>query len=374
MKTIRQATRLGYKHVAKPLLFKQHPDDVHHSLVRTAKVVQKVPVIRELPRLWGYRSPFLEQTVLGLRFMNPVGLSAGFNKNIDMASVMRNVGFGFMVGGSVTAEACDGNPKPWFHRLPKSHSLVVYAGLPNQGVERIAQRLTTYPAHTFDNFPLVVSVAKTNSVAAATDKEAILDYCASLKRLDRDGVAPFYEINISCPNTHGGEPFSTPERLEMLLAAIDGLVIHRPVSIKMPIDKPWPEFRALLEVIVKHNVQAVTIGNLRKERKGMKLADSLPNEVKGNLSGAPTREISTRLIHDTYKHYGDKLIVIGVGGIFTAQDAYDKIRAGASLVALITGMIFEGPQVVGDINAGLVALLKRDGYANIAQAIGADVK
>lgn len=374
MKTIRQATRLGYKHVAKPLLFKQHPDDVHHRLVRTAKVVQKVPVICELPRLWGYQSSFLEQTLLGSRFVNPVGLSAGFDKNIDMASVMRNVGFGFMVGGSVTAEVCDGNPKPWFHRLPKSHSLVVYAGLPNQGVERIAARLTTYPRRMFDDFPLVVSVAKTNSIAAATDKEAIADYCASLKRLERDGVAPFYEINISCPNTHGGEPFTTPERLEMLLAAIDDLAIHRPISIKMPIDKPWVEFRALLEVIVQHNIQAVTIGNLRKERKGLKLQDSLPSQVKGNLSGAPTREISTRLIHNTYKHYGSKLVIIGVGGIFTAQDAYDKVRAGASLVALITGMIFEGPQVVGDINAGLVALLKRDGYSNITQAIGVDVK
>ncbi len=374
MKSIRKITRLGYKHVAKPVLFKQHPDHVHHRLVRTAKVVQKVPGVRDLPRLWEHQSPCLEQTVLGQRFTNPVGLSAGFDKNIDMAPVIRNVGFGFMIGGSVTAEACDGNPKPWFYRLPKSRSLVVYAGLPNQGVERIAARLNRYPRKLFERFPLIVSVAKTNSIAGATDADAIADYCASLVRLERDGHAPFYEINVSCPNTHGGEPFTTPERLEMLLAAIDTLGIDRPISVKMPIDKPWKEFRKLLDVIVRHNVQAVTIGNLRKDRTDLQLEDELPSDVKGNLSGVPTREISTHLVKKTYQHYGDKLAIIGVGGIFTAQDAYDKIRAGASLVALITGMIFEGPQVVGDINEGLEALLKRDGYTNIAQAIGTDAK
>ncbi len=374
MKSIRHITRYGYKYIAKPLLFKQHPDHVHHRLVSTAKVVQKVPGLRDLPRLWEHQTPYLEQTVLGLQFANPVGLSAGFDKNIDMASVIRNVGFGFMVGGSVTAEACDGNPKPWFYRLPKSRSLVVHAGLPNQGIERIATRVQKYSPKLFERFPLVVSVAKTNSIASASDVDAIADYCASLVRLERDGCAPLYEINISCPNTHGGEPFTTPERLEALLAAIDALGLSRPTSVKMPIDKPWQEFRNLLDVIVRHNVQAVTIGNLRKDRTDLRLEEGLPSTIKGNLSGAPTREISTHLIKKTYQYCGDRLIIVGVGGVFTAQDAYDKIRAGASLVALITGMIFEGPQVVGDINAGLEVLLKRDGYTNIAQAIGTDTQ
>lgn len=374
VRVVRRVTKTAYQKVAKPLLFRQHPDDVHHNLVRTAKLVQKVPGIRRLPRLWLHASPRLQQELLGMMFRNPVGLSAGFDKNIDMTVVMRNVGFGFMIGGSVTAEPCDGNPKPWFHRLPEAHSLLVHAGLPNQGVERIATRLERYPAVFNADFPIGISVAKTNSPVGATDETAIADYCASLRRLERGGLAPFYEINISCPNTYGGEPFTTPDRLERLLTAIDGLGIARPVTIKMPIDKPWDEFRQLLEVAVRHKVQAVTIGNLRKDRTNLQLGASLTDEMKGGLSGAPTRDISTELIKRTYREYGDRLIIIGVGGVFSAEDAYEKIRAGASLVALITGMIFEGPQVVGDINEGLVALLARDGYESVSDAIGIDVR
>lgn len=178
------------------------------------------------------------------------------------------------------------------------------------------------------------------------------------------------EINISCPNTFGGEPFTDAKRLEKLLHATDKLELQKPVFIKMPINLPLGEFDALLRVITKHSVAGVTIGNLHKDRRAVDVKDVLPDEVKGNLSGAPTKEVTTALIRRTYKQYGDTLVIIGVGGIFSAEDAYEKIQAGASLVALITGMIFEGPQLAGDINQQLVRLMVRDGYTNIAQAIG----
>jgi dihydroorotate dehydrogenase len=369
---VRRVTRVGYKRVAKPLLFKLHPDGVHHRLVRTAKIVQKSPIIKELPRLWSHSSRALEQDVLGIHFSNPVGVSAGFDKNIDMPSVLRNVGFGFMVGGSVTARACDGNPRPWFYRLPRTKALVVHAGLPNQGVEYIAQRLAHWPKRLFADFPLSVSVAKTNTKDNVSDKAAIKDYCTSLALLEQRGVCQMYEINISCPNTYGGEPFTTPDRLEELLHDVDKLGLTRPVFVKMPIDKPWNEFRMLLEVAARHNVQGVSIGNLLKDRKHVTLRDDLPDAVKGNLSGMPTQKTSTKLIRQTYSAYGDRFVIIGIGGIFTAADAYEKIKAGSTLVALITGMIFEGPQLVGDINNGLEKLLKADGYTSISQAIGVD--
>lgn len=371
-RAVRRVTQAGYKRIAKPLLFRQHPDGVHRRLIKASKVVQRVPMVRSLPRLWSHRSPLLEQEVLGIRFSNPVGISAGFDKNIDMPSVLRNVGFGFMVGGSVTAEACDGNPRPWFYRLPATRALVVHAGLPNQGVEKIVARLAKLPKRLFADFPLSVSVAKTNTKGNVSDEAAIRDYCKSLALLERRGACQLYEINISCPNTYGGEPFTTPERLEALLGEVDSLALTRPVFIKMPIDKPWDDFRLLLEVAVRHNVQGVCIGNLLKDRSKANLLDTLPDSVKGNLSGAPTREVSTKLIRNTYRTYGDKFVIIGVGGVFSANDAYEKIKAGASLVALITGMIFEGPQLVGDINHGLEAMLKRDGYTSIADAVGID--
>jgi hypothetical protein len=144
--------------------------------------------------------------------------------------------------------------------------------------------------------------------------------------------------------------------------------------LKMPINKAWSEFRELLEVIVKHDVQGVAIGNLLHERNGVDKRDKLDSKIPGNLSGKPTRKVSTELIKYTYAEYGDRLVIIGIGGVFSAYDAYTKIRAGASLVALITGMIFEGPQLIGEINAGLEKYLKRDGFSSVCEAIGADHK
>ena len=138
----------------------------------------------------------------------------------------------------------------------------------------------------------------------------------------------------------------------------------------MPIDKTEAEFAALIDVILKHNVQGVTIANLWKGRKKATLSDDLPDSVPGNLSGKPTFEKSNQLIALTYKKCGDELIISGVGGVFSAEDAYEKIRAGASLVEMVTGLMFEGPQIVGQINRGLVKLLERDGYKNISEAVG----
>jgi len=291
-----------------------------------------------------------------------------------MVPIMRGVGFGFMTGGSVTAQPCSGNPRPWFYRLPHSQSLVVHAGLPNQGIERIVRRIAGYPRRLFIDFPLSVSVAKTNSKETVSDSEAIDDYCTSLRRLKEAGSCQLYEINISCPNTYGGQPFTTPERLDALLTMVDQLHLNKPLFIKMPISQPWDALKELLEVVVRHRVQGVAIGNLLHARDRVKLNDELPDSVRGNLSGAPTREVSTELIRKTYLEYGNKLAIIGIGGIFTAEDAFEKIRAGASLVALITGMIFEGPQVVGDINAGLERLLAEHGFASVGEAVGTGAK
>lgn len=368
-----KVTRSGYKNVVKPVLFKRSPDTVHEHMIKTADFVGHIPGVRELPRLWAYQNKqYLEQSIAGLTFRNPVGLSAGLDKGVQAPRVMRSVGFGFMTGGSVTWGAYKGNEGAWFHRLPNTKSLVVNAGLPSKGTEAVISRLSRYPRSLFANFPLVISVAKTNSREAASDEDAIRDYATSLAMFDNDSHVAALEINISCPNTFGGEPFTTPQRLDTLLAVVDSLELYKPVFIKMPISVSLSEFRALIDVVAAHKVLGVTIGNLRKDRSNVKLKDNLPESVKGNLSGEPNREISTRLVRDTYRRYRDKLVIIGVGGIFNAEHAYEKIRAGATFVEMITGVIFEGPQVVGEINAGLVELLKRDGLSNISEAIGAD--
>lgn len=375
-KYISHISSVTYKRAVKPLLFKQKPDLVHERLLKMGKVVQHVPLARwAMNAFWAYHNkPVLEQTVQGIYFENPVGLSAGFDKNFELVPLIRSVGFGFMEGGSITYHECAGNPRPWFHRLPKTQSLVVYAGLANRGVRQAILRLQSYSPRVTQGFPLNISVAKTNSPQACTDDTAVADYIGSLKLLQKAGLGTMYTLNISCPNTYGGEPFTTPDRLERLLVAVDDLALAQPVFIKMPCDLPWEKFHALLQVADKHSVAGVTISNLAKNRGQAKLMDPLPDTVKGNLSGRPTRELSDALIKRTYETYGDRFTIIGVGGIFSAEDAYRKICYGASVVELITGMIFEGPTLIGHINRGLVDLLERDGYSNIEQARGSLAK
>lgn len=364
-----------YKYAGKPILFKIAPDTVHRHLVQAGTALQRSRLVRKsLQKMWAYENPqVLSQTIHGITFKNPVGLSAGFDKNFKLPLLMNAVGFGFMEGGSLTLEACEGNPKPWFYRLAASKSLVVHAGLANDGVESIIQRLQTYGTRRLAGFPLNISVAKTNSPHTCTDSEAIADYIGSLRYIRRSALGDMITLNISCPNTYGGEPFTTPERLELLLAAVDKLHLNQPVFVKMPSHLPWKECNALLRVIARHHVDGVTIGNLAKDRKAAKLSDKLPSHIKGGLSGKPTQKITDELIRKTYKNYQGRFIIIGVGGIFTAEDAYRKITLGANLVELITGMIFEGPQRIGQINEGLTDLLARDGFTHVSQAVGSKV-
>lgn len=320
--------------------------------------------------------PELRQNIVGIDFALPVGLSAGFDKNGELLGVLPTLGFGFTQVGTVTLSAYEGNPPPRLYRLPQSKSIVVYYGLKNEGVSPIMDRVracrTSIP---LENFPISVSIGKTNSHGTCTEEAGITDYVRCLQMVQESGQGDFYTLNISCPNTFGGEPFTTPERLEKLLAAIQEKVQpHKPLFIKTPINVPWEEFNQLLVVCDQHGVDGVIIGNLNKDHADPTVKDSIPDHVRGGLSGLPTKQLANNLIAKTYATYGKRFVIIGVGGIFSADDAYEKIRLGASLIQLITGMIYEGPQVISSINQGLVQLLRRDGYTHISEAVGIDVE
>ncbi len=343
-------------------------------MIKTTSVLGKAAVARGLVKAIFTVKPDerLTQTYHGIEFASPVGLSAGFDKNGEIMPMISRLGFGFGTVGSVTAKQCDGNPRPWFYRLPKSKSLVINAGLANDGSTAILKRIHNYSKTAIRQFPIVLSVAKTNSCDVVSIREGIEDYVTTVKRAKDQPRIKVIELNVSCPNTYGGEPFTTPEKLEKLLKAVDVVGAKQPIFIKMPIDHEWPDFQQLLNVILKHKVAGVTISNLYKDRTSADLKDVLPDSVKGNLSGKPTWQRSNDLIQRTYREYGDKLTIIGVGGIFTADDAYTKIKLGASLVEIITGVIFCGPQLAAQISYDLSKLLERDGYTHISQAIGVD--
>ncbi len=361
-----------YRHAAKPVLFRLQPDNVHNGMLSFSKVMQRPHMMRAIiSGTLAYKNPdALEQTLHGITFHNPIGISAGFDKNIEMLPMLRAIGCGLMEGGTITNLPSDGNPRPWFHRLPNTQALVVHAGLPNHGIDAILPRLVAMPVRVRGDFPLNISTAPSNVMSVDTTSKMITDCVTGLKKIKKSKVASMITINLSCPNTTGGEPFTQPKELDIFLAAIDKVKLPVPVFLKMPNQLSWRQFDALLRVAVRHDIAGVTIANLVKKRSLVDIKDPLSDATPGGISGRPTFTPSNELIKKTYQKYGNHLTIIGVGGVFSAEDAYEKIKCGASLVELITGMIFEGPGIVGQINRELVSLLKKDGYATISQAIG----
>lgn len=360
-------SRFVYKKIIKPTFFLSDPEFAHDRITAIGEFLGKFGPGKFLVReLFSYKNPILEQELWGIKFGNPVGLAAGFDKDARMYSIMDSVGFGFSEIGTVTLESYEGNPKPRLHRLPKSEGLVVNYGLKSIGAEEVIKSLKAKNK----TIPQIISIGRTNSKRTADFESGVNSYYDCLKSFIDTDVGDAYEINISCPNLFGGEPFNDEVSLEKLLQKIYTLKIQKPVFIKMPINLPWMEFKKLVDVALRFGVQALVIGNLNKDRNDPSIKDAIPGHIKGSISGKPTRNLSNELISKTYKYCGNKIKIIGVGGIFSAENAYEKIRHGASLVELITGMIYEGPQFIGEINRGLAHLLKRDGYRNINEATG----
>ncbi|MFQ5493690.1 MAG: quinone-dependent dihydroorotate dehydrogenase [Candidatus Dojkabacteria bacterium] len=356
---------LAYKRILKPILFLGDPEKIHDGFLKIGGFLGGNPIGRKFLRdIFFYKHLSLKQNIHGIDFQNPVGLSAGFDKDGKIVPILEQIGFGFTQIGSVTLHPYEGNPGKRLIRLIKSKAILVNYGLKNDGVKEIIQRVKKHKT----SIPLSFSIAKTNSKKASTRTEAIKDYIGSIKQVDASGLASFITINISCPNTFGGEPFNDPKSLTSLLKEVDTLKLKLPIFVKMPNDVSWEIFDSLLKVIIKYKLAGVIISNLVKDRSLSK--DVIPDDQKGAMGGLPAKEVSNKLISKTYRRYGEKLTIIGVGGIFNAEDAYEKIKLGASLVQLITGMVYEGPQLISTINHGLVRLLSEDGYKDIREAIG----
>ncbi len=362
--------RWSYQHILKPLAFRFDPEDVHDAMIRFASVLGRSPRVQHaVSRIFCFSNTTLEQDLLGIHFTNPVGLSAGFDKNGQIIDAITATGFGFTEIGSITGKPCAGNPKPRLWRLPKSQAIMVWYGLKNDGCIAIAHRLhkQQYP------IPVGTSIARTNDATTVDIQAGINDYATAFREFATIGA--YTTINISCPNTCGGEPFTTPDRLELLLSVIDTIPSAKPIFLKLPVDLSFADTDALIVVAQRHRVHGFVIANLTKSHQSPNIDKTdLTENMRGGISGKPTFDQSNALIAHVFRTVGNQFVIIGVGGIFSAEDAYAKIRSGASLVQLITGLIFEGPQLVGEINRDLTALLARDGYTTIRDAVGASVR
>ncbi len=362
-----QLFAFGYQKIAKKAFFAMKPDVAHASMVDFCRGAGKVtPLMWLLRQMIDYTDPILETTVMGVPFNNPFGLTAGLDKDCDLPACLNAAGFGFETVGSTTSRPCPGNPRPWFHRLPQYHSMVVHAGLANDGSEKVIRRAEKAWT-SCDEMRMSVSLARTNDKLCGDLDEGIEDYCTSLRRAV--GRTDIIEINVSCPNTMAGEPFTDdPNNLDRLFTALDAIDRPQPMLVKMPLNKSWEEFAELLDVLADHNVQGVSLANLQKDRTGL----DVPDDWKGGLSGMPCQKSSDELVARVYREYGDRFVIAGIGGVFTAEDAYRKIRNGASIVQFVSSLMYLGPQNITSIKRGVADLLRLDGFSNVSEAVGVD--
>jgi dihydroorotate dehydrogenase subfamily 2 len=364
----------SYQKVLKPLLFQFDAEAIHDLMTNAGELLGDFPITRQAThRLFAYEHEALSQVIDGTPFKNPIGLSAGFDYNARLTSILPSVGFGFASVGTVTRKYYEGNPKPRLGRLPKSKSLLVNKGFKSLGIERV---LNNHVKLVDAGFQAGISIGATNSPQTATTETQIEDIVSSfsyLKNHKRSLDFSYYEVNISCPNVRGSGNLASPQSLTTVLTELASLKLKKPLWVKFPIEQSFEESKPLLKIMIDKGVQAVVIGNLAKSRSNSALQlDELKTieHAKGNFSGKPTWELSNALIKHTYKTFGNDIKIVGVGGVFSAADAYQKITLGASLVQLITGMIFMGPQLIGQINKGLVEQLHQDGLEHISEAIG----
>lgn len=338
-----------YKKILRPVLFKFDPEKVHNFFVSVGAFLGSIWILRKLiSAVYGYKSKDISKVVDGLTYKTPFILSAGFDYNGRLVNILPEISFGGAEVGSVTAKPCRGNRTPRMKRLVKSKSIVVNKGLRNDGVETIIKRLKSYKNK--NGFVAGVSIARTNDADAASDEAGIEDYFYSFRRLNEENAGDYYAINISCPNAFGGETFTTPALLESLLSKLSSIRCYKPVYIKMPINLEWQEFDGLLKVISSFEMaKGVIIGNLNKNYNDLDYRDEAPVEYRGGLSGKPCFGISNELIRKTRMAYGDRFTIIGCGGVLSAGDMKEKFEAGSDLVALITGIIYNGPGFVKEL-------------------------
>ena len=365
----------GYQAV-RPLIFLMEPEEAHYSLKRVGVFLGNNPITRGLTSaLMDYNHKSLAIEVDGIKYRNPVGLSAGFDKDGELTKIYPSLGFGLAELGSFTGEICPGNPGKRLFRMIKSKAIVVWYGLNNEGSETISKRLAK---EDFGRLRVGINAANSNLTPEFDLDASINDYLKTMK-LFKD-IGDYYTVNISCPNTQEGEPFVDKDNLDVLLAAIVKEIrpiSDKPIYVKLAADMTLEEINTIVDACVEWGMDGVVCTNLAKpEYNSEHRPEEYPTEKgllpkgKGAMSGLPLQRISTNVIRHVYRRTKGKLTIIGVGGIFSAKDAYEKITSGASLLHMITTMIFDGPQNINEINRGLVKLLKKDGFKSLSEAVG----
>jgi len=359
-----------YSALVRPLMFRLDPETAHHLAIAAGQGLGWAA--GALRAAMAVEDDRLATDVAALHFPTPIGLAAGFDKSGAAIRTLAGLGFGSIEIGSVSIDPSVGNPKPRLWRLPDDQAIVVHYGLPNDGAAVIGERL----AGTRLPVPLGINLVVTNRGPGAAPLNAdqiIGEYAAAAEAMAPR--ADYLMMNLSCPNTVDGRDFfADAGHLDAFLAALDETKQRRPVFLKI---SPLGGIDAIERVLAAADGRSSVAGfmfNLPALKPaGLRTAEKLWRELPGAVSGPPATALADFCLRETFRRMDRKRhVLIGAGGVFTAEDAYAKLRLGASLVQLLTALIYQGPGVVRTITQGLVQLLARDGVKNVPDIVGVD--
>lgn len=343
----------------KPLLFKFDPEKVHYFVTRNLRRFNHLPGGAGLSRaIWDLRDTRLEREVFGLKFRNPVGLAAGFDKNAEVISEMANLGFGFVEIGTVTPLPQPGNPKPRMFRLPKDEALINRMGFNNLGVDVAAARIANYRKNAPHAQRGIIIGGNIGKNKVTPNEQAVSDYIKCFDKLF--DVVDYFVVNVSSPNTPGLRELQEKGPLLNILNALQQRNnkngISRPILLKIAPDLTNEQLDDIVEIVQTAGIAGVIATNTTISREGLQSAEKLKNET-GGLSGKPLTKRATEVIGYLAKKSNGAFPIIGVGGIHSPEDATEKLNAGASLIQLYTGFIYEGPGLISKINKRILSQL-----------------
>lgn len=336
-----------YKQFIRPILFAIDPERAHHLVFKALKVACSVPGMKMLLRsFFGVNQPALQTSRMGLKFPNPVGLAAGFDKDAKLYNELACLGFGFIEIGTLTPKAQPGNDKPRMFRIPSSKALINRMGFNNDGVDAAVKRLRKQ--HD------VIIGGNIGKNKITPNENAIDDYLYCFNALY--DVVDYFVVNVSSPNTPGLRALQEKEPLMHLLNSIqqanNSKQKPKPVLLKIAPDLTFTQIDEVIEIVRLSKLAGIVATNTTISREGINSDVPHAGET-GGLSGLPVRERSTEIIRYIRQNGGNELVIIAVGGIFTAADAKSKLDAGADLVQVYTGFIYEGPAMIRNICKGL---------------------
>jgi len=368
---------LLYRKFLRPAVFLQDSEKAHNRMISCLSQSSSYRLLRALLSKL-YSSPELPINLFGLTFPNPLGIAAGLDKNGEAVPAWQSIGFGFCEVGGVTLYRQPGNPKPRMFRATSEKALINRMGFNNVGADLIKDKLQNWKdRELWPRNPVGINIGKSKITKLS---KAHYDYSSSLKKLWNH--ADFFVINVSSPNTEGLRELQQSKYLDSIIASCQKVNIscsekesksRKPILVKIAPEIDDDYLEDIIRLVQKHDIKGIIATNTTIHRP-----ETLNHQSKkifsqdGGLSGLPLKESSTDMIRRIYQMTNGDLTIIGVGGIFNADDAWQKITAGASLIQLYTGLVFEGPGIAKNIITGLRKRVRAAGLSDISEAVGLD--